>query len=166
MSSGSLIKITVLIWLTLQNAVHALLIRYSRVREVPEMYFSTVAVFWTEVIKIIACVLMITQETDGLMRFFMKFLNSEKRLNNSAFSAFALIKQQVFGQPRDTMKVCIPAILYTLQNNLFYTAANHLNAATFMVLALIRSAFNDTRVHMNASRLYPSSKFFLLPFFQ
>jgi hypothetical protein len=30
------------------------------------------------------------------------------------------------------MKVCLPSMLYILQNNLFYTAASHLNAATFM----------------------------------
>jgi UDP-sugar transporter A1/2/3 len=42
----------------------------------------------------------------------------------------------VLDQPSDTIKVCLPAMLYTLQNNLFYTAANHLNAATFMVSLL------------------------------
>jgi hypothetical protein len=69
MASSTLIKVYVLVWLVLQNSVHALLLRYSRVRDVPEMYvdesfspffvnqikeailryFSTVAVFWTEV---------------------------------------------------------------------------------------------------------------------
>jgi hypothetical protein len=44
-----------------------------------------------------------------------------------------LIKKQVFDQPKDTLKVCLPAMLYILQNNLFYVAASHLDAATFMV---------------------------------
>lgn len=48
-------------------------------------------------------------------------------------SAAALVKEQVFKVPRDTLKVCIPAMLYIVQNNLFYIAASHLEAATFMV---------------------------------
>lgn len=120
MSSPTMIKLYVLIWLTIQNSVHALLLRYSRVRDVPEMYFSTVAVFWTEVIKLCACTLMVINECGG------------------ALSALVLMKKQVLDQPGDTLKVCIPAMLYTLQNNLFYTAANHLNAATFMIVSQLK----------------------------
>ena len=43
------------------------------------------------------------------------------------------MKKQVYDQPWDTLKVCLPAMLYILQNNLFYIAASHLDAATFMV---------------------------------
>lgn len=44
------------------------------------------------------------------------------------------MKIQIYDQPLDTLKVCLPAMLYTLQNNLFYIAASHLDAATFMVI--------------------------------
>ncbi|KAL3093216.1 hypothetical protein niasHT_022666 [Heterodera trifolii] len=82
------IKFAVLIWLTVQNAVHALLLRYSRVRDVPAMYFSTVAVFWTEVIKLSVCLIMVCHHSNG-----------------GIFEAFGLIRRQVFDQPRDTLKI-------------------------------------------------------------
>ncbi|KAF7638613.1 hypothetical protein Mgra_00001991 [Meloidogyne graminicola] len=121
-NNNTSIKLGVLIWLTVQNAVHALLLRYSRVRDVKEMYFSTVAVFWTEVIKLFVCLLVVfhTESADGFL------------------SGIELIKRQVFDQPKDTLKVCIPSMLYILQNNLFYTAASHLNAATFMIVSQLK----------------------------
>uniref|UniRef100_A0A914I7L8 ARF7 effector protein C-terminal domain-containing protein n=1 Tax=Globodera rostochiensis TaxID=31243 RepID=A0A914I7L8_GLORO len=102
------------------NAVHALLLRYSRVRDVPDMYFSTVAVFWTEIIKLCVCLVMVGRDS------------------NSGLGGFLLLKRQVFDQPRDTLKVCLPSMLYILQNNLFYTAASHLNAATFMIVSQLK----------------------------
>uniref|UniRef100_A0A183C2A0 ARF7EP_C domain-containing protein n=1 Tax=Globodera pallida TaxID=36090 RepID=A0A183C2A0_GLOPA len=115
------IKLAVLIWLTVQNAVHALLLRYSRVRDVPDMYFSTVAVFWTEIIKLCVCLVMVCRDS-----------------NSGILGGFLLLKRQVFDQPRDTLKVCLPSMLYILQNNLFYTAASHLNAATFMIVSQLK----------------------------
>ncbi|KAL7076490.1 hypothetical protein ACQ4LE_004749 [Meloidogyne hapla] len=120
----SSIKLGVLIWLTVQNAVHALLLRYSRVRDVKEMYFSTVAVFWTEVIKLFVCLLVVFYSESSSLEGFL--------------SGFELIKKQVFEQPKDTLKVCLPSMLYILQNNLFYTAASHLNAATFMIISQLK----------------------------
>ncbi|KAK6048716.1 hypothetical protein COOONC_13779 [Cooperia oncophora] len=43
---------------------------------------------------------------------------------------------QVVRQPYDTLKVCVPAMVYIVQNNLFYIAASHLDAATFMKLKI------------------------------
>ncbi|KAI1732922.1 nucleotide-sugar transporter domain-containing protein [Ditylenchus destructor] len=114
------IKIAVLIWLTLQNSIHTLLLRYSRVRVVPEMFFSTVAVFWTEVFKIVICLGMVANESNGII------------------GCLLMLKKQVLDQPWDTLKVCLPAMLYTLQNNLFYTAASHLDAATFMIVSQLK----------------------------
>lgn len=67
-SSALTIKLTILLWLTLQNSIHNLLLRYSRVREVPKMYFSSVAVFSMEIIKIFVCILMVINESDGFNR--------------------------------------------------------------------------------------------------
>jgi hypothetical protein len=60
-------KFAVLIWLALQNAVHTILIRYSRARDVPDMFFSSVAVFFTEVFKVIVCVYMVFGEARGIV---------------------------------------------------------------------------------------------------
>ncbi|KAH7660484.1 SRF-3 protein, partial [Aphelenchoides avenae] len=113
-SSSVDIKVAVLIWLALQNSVHTLVLRYSRARDVQEMYFPSVAVFLTEIFKVLFCVQMITWESKGPL------------------AALHKIKTQVINEPRDTIKVCIPSMLYILQNNLFYVAASHLDAATFM----------------------------------
>lgn len=53
------IKFFVLLWLTFQNSIHTLLLRYSRARNVPEMFYSSVAVFWMEIVKSLFCLFMI-----------------------------------------------------------------------------------------------------------
>ncbi|CAJ0558576.1 unnamed protein product, partial [Mesorhabditis spiculigera] len=112
-------RTAILVWLTLQNSIHTLLIRYSRARDIDEMFTSTVAVFMTEIVKLIMClVLVMWEETPR------KFL--------------ATIHAQVINQPGDTLKVCIPAMIYTIQNNLFYVAASHLDAATFMITSQMK----------------------------
>ncbi|KAK0411808.1 hypothetical protein QR680_005857 [Steinernema hermaphroditum] len=110
----------ILIWLTLQNSVHTLLIRYSRARDVEDMFFSSVAVFFTEVLKAVICLWMIMQEENGVLGM----INS--------------IRTHIVQEPMDTLKTCIPAIIYTVQNNLFYVAASHLEAATFMITSQMK----------------------------
>jgi len=107
-------KAAVLVWLSVQTALHSLLLRYSRARP-NAMYYSSVAVFLTEVLKAIVCLAMMVVEAGG------------------PFEAFMVLVEQVFTQPWDNLRVCIPAILYTVLNNLMYVAASHLDAATFMV---------------------------------
>ncbi|KAI6219325.1 UDP-galactose translocator [Aphelenchoides fujianensis] len=119
-TTGSAMKIGVLIWLTLQNSVHTLLIRYSRARAVDEMFHSSVAVFSMELVKMVICVYMVFNESFGFM------------------GGVRILKKQVLDSPWDTLKVCIPAMLYTFQNNLFYVAASHLDAATFMIVSQLK----------------------------
>uniref|UniRef100_A0A0N5A3N9 Uncharacterized protein n=1 Tax=Parastrongyloides trichosuri TaxID=131310 RepID=A0A0N5A3N9_PARTI len=119
-SSGINIKMLILIWLTFQNSAHNLLIRYSRAREVDDMFLATSAVFNTEIVKIIICLYMVVYETGSI--------NSMIRQINS----------QVIKQPFDTLKVCIPAMIYIVQNNLFYLAASHLDAASFMITSQLK----------------------------
>lgn len=49
------------------------------------------------------------------------------------FSAVSSVNNVIVKHPMDTLKVCVPAIIYTLQNNLLYVAVSNLSAATFMV---------------------------------
>ncbi|VDK34875.1 unnamed protein product, partial [Anisakis simplex] len=113
--SGRNLRLGILIWLTLQNSVHTLLLRYSRARNVDKMFLSSSAVFFTEIMKLVTCMLVEIREKQGVLNM-LRFVNA-----------------QVFGNPWDTMKVCVPAMIYTVQNNLFYLAASNLEAATFMV---------------------------------
>uniref|UniRef100_A0A914WSB4 Uncharacterized protein n=1 Tax=Plectus sambesii TaxID=2011161 RepID=A0A914WSB4_9BILA len=79
------------------------------------MFLSSVAVFFTEIVKLVICVFAVCYEEQGY--------------SNCMTNIF----KQVVAQPFDTLKVCIPAVIYTVQNNLFYLAATHLDAAAFMV---------------------------------
>uniref|UniRef100_A0A0N5CDM2 UDP-galactose translocator n=1 Tax=Strongyloides papillosus TaxID=174720 RepID=A0A0N5CDM2_STREA len=114
------IKILILVWLTFQNSAHNLLIRYSRARDVQDMFFSTSAVFNTEIIKLIICLYMVLYET-GSFKGLIRQINA-----------------QVIKQPFDTLKVCVPAMIYIVQNNLFYLAASHLDAASFMITSQLK----------------------------
>lgn len=46
------------------------------------------------------------------------------------------LKLAIFEHRSETLKVCIPALIYTLQNNLYYIALSHLEATTFCVRSL------------------------------
>ncbi|KAK6010536.1 UDP-galactose/UDP-N-acetylglucosamine transporter srf-3 domain protein, partial [Ostertagia ostertagi] len=83
------------------------------------MFLSTVAVFFTEVMKCIVCLAIILKE-ETPRRFF------------------GVLMDQVVRQPYDTLKVCVPAMVYIVQNNLFYIAASHLDAATFMITSQLK----------------------------
>lgn len=43
------------------------------------------------------------------------------------------LRLEVASQPKEMMKLSIPSLVYTVQNNLLYFALSHLNAATYMV---------------------------------
>lgn len=44
-----------------------------------------------------------------------------------------LLKEQIVKKPVETMKLAVPAGIYTLQNNLLYVALSNLDAATYQV---------------------------------
>ncbi|GMR62792.1 hypothetical protein PMAYCL1PPCAC_32987, partial [Pristionchus mayeri] len=93
--------------------------RYSRARKVQEMFVPAVAVFYAEILKLLIC-LIIESKTVG----FTKLTSS--------------IRSHIIYQPLDTLKVCVPAIVYVVQNNLFYVSASHLEAGTFMIFSQLK----------------------------
>lgn len=44
-----------------------------------------------------------------------------------------LLKEEIVNKPLETMKLAIPAGIYTLQNNLLYVALSNLDGATYQV---------------------------------
>uniref|UniRef100_A0A4W3GNW4 Solute carrier family 35 member A2 n=1 Tax=Callorhinchus milii TaxID=7868 RepID=A0A4W3GNW4_CALMI len=105
--------------LVVQNASLILSIRY--VRTLPgDRFLSTSAVVIAELLKLTTCgLILLLGQSRGNIREWLRFLYN------------ALITEY-----RDTLKLAVPSLIYTLQNNLQYIAISNLPAATFQVLSL------------------------------
>ncbi|XP_034742935.1 solute carrier family 35 member A3b [Etheostoma cragini] len=99
--------------LVLQTTSLVLTMRYSRtLKEDGPRYLASSAVVSAEVLKIFTCTLLVFIE------------------NNFSVQ---LLKEEIVNKPMETMKLAIPAVIYTLQNNLLYVALSNLDAATYQV---------------------------------
>ncbi|CAD5224989.1 unnamed protein product [Bursaphelenchus okinawaensis] len=101
--------------LTLQQASMPLMARSARYRSENEVFFSTVNVFLMDVIKLCLCSAVIIFNERSIFKFVKD------------------VKESVFGNPVETMKICVPSIIYTLQNNLYYIALSNLESTTFCI---------------------------------
>lgn len=109
------LKYTSLAVLVVQNASLILSIRY--VRTLPgDRFFTTSAVVMAEVLKVATCLFIILLQKRFSVRETLSFL----------------LDCVVF-QYSDTLKMAVPSLIYTLQNNLQYVAISNLPAATFQV---------------------------------
>ncbi|XP_061654321.1 solute carrier family 35 member A3b isoform X2 [Phyllopteryx taeniolatus] len=103
--------------LVLQTTSLVLTMRYSRtLKEDGPRYLASSAVVSAEVIKILVCTLLVFMENN----FYVKAMNQQ-------------LKEEIVSKPLETMKLAIPAGIYTLQNNLLYVALSNLDAATYQV---------------------------------
>ncbi|XP_022097356.1 UDP-galactose translocator-like isoform X5 [Acanthaster planci] len=109
------LKYVSLVLLVLQNAALILTMRYTR-NQPGDMYFSTSAVCVTEVLKMTTCVFILLYQHKG----------NAVELSKILWSTIVL-------QPLDTLKVSVPAFIYTMQNNLMFIGVSNLSAATFQV---------------------------------
>ncbi|KAG7204905.1 hypothetical protein KM043_005300 [Ampulex compressa] len=119
------LKYVSLVTLTLQNAMLGLSMRYARTRP-GDMFLSSTAVVMAEVVKLLTCLILVYAE-EGT---FLKFYN--------------VLRTTIINQPIDTLKVCVPSLLYIIQNNLLYVSASNLDAATHQVtyqLKILTTAF-------------------------
>lgn len=119
------LKYISLVTLTLQNAVVGLSMRYARTRS-GHMFLSSTAVVMSEVVKLVTCLVLVFIE-EGSWENFSRAL-----------------KVTIVKQPFDTLKVCVPSLVYIIQNNLLYVSASHLDAATYQVtyqLKILTTAF-------------------------
>lgn len=96
--------------------------RFTRTRKCEEQFFTSAAVLLMEVSKTLLClgIILCTERTRCVQTF------STSRFPSKLFA-------NILGRPLDTLKTSIPAIAYSLQNNLLYVGVSHLDAATFSV---------------------------------
>ncbi|KAG0068090.1 hypothetical protein BGZ89_005249 [Linnemannia elongata] len=106
-----------LLILLLQNSTLVLMMRYSRVNVDPDqpMYLASTAVFFAELIKLLACVFVLAYKTKSIPR------------------TLYILRKDIVDQPQEILKMLVPSGLYALQNNLLYVALSNLEAATFQV---------------------------------
>lgn len=123
--NGQTLKYVSLITLTLQNALVGLSMRYARTRS-GDLFLSSTAVVMSELLKLLTCLVLVYIEEGNLLKFYIA------------------LKQTIVKEPFDTLKVCVPSILYIIQNNLLYVSASNLDAATYQVtyqLKILTTAF-------------------------
>jgi UDP-sugar transporter A1/2/3 len=108
------LKYISLVVLVVQNAGQVLVMRYASTRP-QQKFLSTVAVFFNEIVKLIFS--------------FILFSATSK----SPSSVLRSLKYHFCTNFFDTLKVGVPAFIYTIQNVLLYIAVENLEAATYMV---------------------------------
>ncbi|KAH9287139.1 UDP-galactose translocator [Echinococcus granulosus] len=114
--NGKLMKYGSLAFLTLQNVLLVLLSRYVRARP-GDMFISSTAVTMSEAVKLVVCVgLVWLVEEGGSVRGFASNLHTN-----------------LFCDWRDNLLICVPGVMYAIQNNLIYLAVSHLNPSVFQV---------------------------------
>ena len=112
LSNDQLAGISLVVF-TFQNAAFVLLMRQSKVMNTG--YNSTVAVFIMEILKLPLAFVLLVHESGGVV------------------NAAAQLRKDVIAVPFDTLKIAIPALLYTIQNNALFVAVANLEAVIFQV---------------------------------
>uniref|UniRef100_A0A8C3PIS2 Solute carrier family 35 member A1 n=1 Tax=Calidris pygmaea TaxID=425635 RepID=A0A8C3PIS2_9CHAR len=107
-------KLYCLTVMTLVAATYTVALRYTRTVET-ELYFSTTAVCITEVIKLFLSVGILAKETGSLARLITS------------------LKENVFGSPKELLKLSVPSLVYAIQNNMAFVALSNLDAAVYQV---------------------------------
>eukprot|EP00045_Choanoeca_perplexa_P004567 m.39165 g.39165 ORF g.39165 m.39165 type:complete len:344 (-) comp12643_c0_seq1:1442-2473(-) len=108
-------KYIALVLLMVQTTSSILVLRLSRTRD-GEPYLSTTAVVMAELFKVIGSVFL---------------LNHERKEDFG--STLRYIYREVFINWPSSLKLSVPGLLYTVQNNLLFIALTNLPAATYQV---------------------------------
>ena len=114
-ATATFIKYAALFLLVAQMVGLVLLMRYSRTHIAPDqpLYLASSAVFVMECMKFIICCCVITYQSGGAL--------------------LGELQEHVINSPVEMLKLCVPSLLYTVQNNLLYLALTNLDAATYQV---------------------------------
>lgn len=146
-NASVLFKVYCLTVMTLVAATYTVALRFTRTISSGEMYFSTTAVFLTEVIKLLLSLGMLTKEMGSL-----------GRLKNT------LVDNIVFS-PKELLKLSVPSVVYAIQNNMAFVALSNLDAAVYQVTYQLKipctALCTVLMLHRSLSRLQWFSVFML-----
>ena len=110
------LKYISLLVLVVQNTALVLTMRYSRTVTSGPLYLASTAVVLTELLKFIICMGMIFRSNEF-----------------DPARTITVMKTEIIDKKGETLRLSVPSVLYTIQNNLLYIALTHLDAATFQV---------------------------------
>jgi UDP-sugar transporter A1/2/3 len=125
--------------LVLQNTLMVIFMHYSRVHKSAEdtaLYASSTAVSTMEMVKFVACLSMIAYQSstkESNTDLMKKQLPSKASFANAISGLATTLREEVYNQPIEILKLGVPSMLYVIQNNLLYFALSRLDAATFQV---------------------------------
>ena len=116
---------------TVQNAASVLLMRYNRVAPGCADNPSIVIVLYSEVFKLIACVV------------FLAATATRRRTNYPHHSPLARAQTAIreYIQTGDMLKLSVPSLCYLIQNNLRFVAIAHLSAVMFQLIDRFKLLF-------------------------
>ena len=115
------VELASVVLLVLQNTALVILMRYSRTQSGKQLYSTTTAVFNMEILKFCCCLFIILCEKRG-----------------SLYKLVREIQQEIVFKPKELLKVSVPAILFTIQNNLLYFAISRLDVVTFQAASQLK----------------------------
>lgn len=121
----NMLKLGSFILLVLQTTTVVLVIRYSQVSVAAEdAYISSTAVFCGEALKVLLCIGQII------------YVNSSKK---SGVDLLMVPFQLSFLEnPKDSLRMAVPAVLFAVQNNLLFYALANLQASVYQIMYQIK----------------------------
>ena len=115
------LRVFCLCLIVFQNCSLILVTSYSRQRHLEPAYLPSVAVFLAEVLKLAASLVLLALESPG-------------GLGDALRRSVALLRET----PLETAQFAVPALAYTLQNNLWYYALTNLEPVTAAVTSQLK----------------------------
>ncbi|XP_043074656.1 CMP-sialic acid transporter [Puntigrus tetrazona] len=107
-------KLYCLTVMTLIAAAYTVALRFTRTVST-DLYFSTTAVFLTELIKLLLSLGMLLRESGGWGR------------------CRSVVVSQIVRSPVELLKLSVPSVVYAVQNNMAFVALSNLDAAVYQV---------------------------------
>lgn len=144
---NALVKYGSLVLLVAQMVGLVLLMRHSRTQVAAdgEMYLASTAVFVMEVMKFMICLIVIFYQS-----------------GSSIITMANELYHHIFETPWEVVKLLVPSLLYTVQNNLLYLALTNLDAATYQVCYQLKILTTALFSAFLLNRKFSAKKWFAL----